>query len=145
MATTNRESLSAQSKKRTNYLLLVFGIVLALIFLLAWCRSRPEEKAETVERSTEDYAITSFDPEEKELADMPNLSSRGNAQLVVTPKEIVMVPNVVIGSLAEAPITLRAENGPVLLNSKTLAEKQEDGFVLSGRHPCRQAQHRRRR
>ena len=128
----SRESLSAQSKKRTNYLLLAFGVILALLFLLAWCRMQPKQERQVVQRSAEDFTITSFNGEEGEGAGLPNLSSRGDAQLVVTPSEVVMSPNVVIGSEAEAPILLRAENAPILLISKNLAEKQEDGFILSG-------------
>ena len=128
----NRESVSAQSKKRTNYLLLIFGIILALLFLLAWCRSRPEERREVVERSTEDYTITSFDPNYEDPVALPDLSSGRDGRLTVTPAEVVMTPNVLIGSEAEAPLLLRAENGPIVLMSKELAEKQEGGFDLSG-------------
>ena len=129
---SDKESLSAQSKKRTNYLLLVFGIVLALLFLLAWCRMQPKQEPVTVQRTSEDYTIESFGGTEETESVLPNLSSRGDAQLVVTPSEVVMTPNVVIGSEAEAPLILRAENAPILLESKELAEKQEDGFELSG-------------
>ncbi len=129
---TNRESLSAQSKKRTNYLLLVFGLILALLFLLAWCRMQPKQEKRVIQRSPEDFTITSFNGEEETGASLPNLSSRGDAQLVVTPSEVVMSPNVVIGSDAEAPIILRAENAPILLLGKNLAEQQEEGFLLSG-------------
>ncbi|MGN0919154.1 MAG: TrbI/VirB10 family protein [Alphaproteobacteria bacterium] len=128
----NRESLSAQSQKRTNYLLLAFGVVLALLFMLAWCRMQPKPEAQVYQQSPVDLTVTSFEGEEEEPADFPNLSSRGDAQLVVTPSEVVMSPNVVIGSEAEAPIILRAENAPILLISKGLAEPQEDGFLLSG-------------
>ena len=114
---SNRESVSEQSKRKTNYLLLIFGLVLALLFLLAWCRSRPEEKPQVVPRSTENYVIDSFNPDEEPAADLPNFS-RGDAQLVATPMEVVMTPNVVIGSKAEAPIILRAENAPIWLTGK---------------------------
>ena len=130
---SDRESVSEQSKKRTNYLLLIFGIVLALLFLLAWCRSKPEEKKQVVQQTPERYDIESFDPDAESSADLPTFS-RGDAQLIVTPTEVVMTPNVVIGSQAEAPIILRAENAPILLKDKSLAEQQENGFELSG--PC---------
>lgn len=130
--TQNRESVSAQSKRRTNYLLLVFGLVIAVLFLLAWCRMQPKKERQVVPKSSQDYTLTDFDGNTIDEAGLTNLSSRGDAQLVVIPPEMVMSPNVVIGSEAEAPITLRAENAPILLNSKDLAEQQEDGFVLSG-------------
>ena len=93
---------------------------------------QPKEERQVIQRSAEDFTITSFDGEEGDGAGLPNLSTRGDAQLVVTPAEVVMSPNVVIGSEAEAPIILRAENAPLLLISKNLAEEQEEGFHLSG-------------
>ena len=57
----SRESLSAQSKKRTNYLLLAFGVILALLFLLAWCRMQPKQERQVVQRSAEDFTITHLD------------------------------------------------------------------------------------
>ena len=129
---SNRESLSAQSKRKTNYLLLVFGLVIALLFLLAWCRMQPKQETQRVRRDPGDWTVEPIDPNGTEEAGLPNLSSRGDAQLAVTPSEVVMTPNVVIGSEAEAPIVLKAENAPIRLISKRLIEEQPDGFVLSG-------------
>ena len=115
-----RESLSAQSKRRNNRLLLVFGFVLAILFLLAWCRMQPEKKQRIIQENPESWIVQSMDPDEPDEATLPSLASRGDGQLVATPSEVVMTPNVVIGSEAEAPIILRAENAPVLLLSKTI-------------------------
>lgn len=133
MAPSNKESLSAQSKRRTNYLLLVFGLIMLLLFFLAWCQMQPEKKKQTVQQSPENFSITDFDGNEFETVGLPNLSSRGDAQLVITPSSLD-AQKVVIGSETEWSFILRAENAPILLESKTLAEKQEDGFLLSG--PC---------
>ena len=62
---SDKESLSAQSKKRTNYLLLVFGIVLALLFLLTWCRMQPKQEPVAVQRTPEGYELGSFDETEE--------------------------------------------------------------------------------
>ena len=129
---SSRESLSAQSKRRTNRLFLVFGLVLAMLFLLVWCRMQPEKKQQVIQRQPDTWIVPSMDPDEPDEATLPSLSSRGDGQLVVTPSEVVMTPNVVIGSEAEAPIILRAENAPILLINMALAEEQKDGFVLSG-------------
>ena len=128
----NRESLSEQSKKRTNRLLLILGIVLFLLLLLAWCRMRPEPQIQVEQRDNE-FEIISSDPQEIESPSLPNYP-RGDAQLMVVPSEVVMTPNVVIGSEAVAPITLRAANAPIILDEKKLAEDDPEGFVLSG--PC---------
>ncbi len=128
----NRESLSAQSKRRTNYLLLVFGLVIALLFLLAWCRMQPKQETQVIRRDPGDFTVEPIDSNGSGEIDLPNFNSRGDAQLIVTPSEVIMTPNVVIGSEAEAPIVLRAKNAPIRLISKKLIEEQPDGFVLSG-------------
>ena len=127
-----RESLSEQSKRRTNYLLLVFGIVVFLLFVLAWCRMRPKEEV------VDDNTAISFNPglesingRNEDGGNVPSFA-RGDAQLIAVPDEVVMTPNVVIGSEAEAPIMLKAQNAPVILESKKLLEEDAEGFVLSG-------------
>lgn len=127
----SRESLSAQSKRRTNYILLAFGLILLLLFLLAWCSMQTEEKKPTVQESSPDWKIVPIDGNGTDPKSLPNLSNRGDAQLVVTPSSLD-AQKVVIGSDTDWPFVLRAENAPVKLESITLAEKQEDGFVLSG-------------
>ena len=129
---SNRESLSAQSKKRTNYLLLVLGIVFLLIFLLAWCSMKKPKPETVIQREVNDYTYQDWDSNETSDTSMPNFGSRGDAQLTATPTEVDT--KVVIGGEAEVPIVLRADNAPVILLKKSLAEQQEEGFVLSG--PC---------
>ena len=129
----NRESLSAQSKKRTNYLLLVLGLIFLLLFLLAWCSVKPAKKETEIPKETTVYKLDPFDTDKDSDATFPNLGGRGDAQLSVTPSEVNM-PKVIIGSDAEVPLILRADNAPILLLKKNLAEEDENGFVLSG--PC---------
>ncbi len=129
----SRESLSAQSKKRTNYFLLALGLVFLILFFLAWCSVKPKKEETTIQKDINDFTLHSFDPNETAEASMPNLGGRGDAQLVATPSEVDM-PKVVIGADAEVPVVLRADNAPILLLKKSMAEEQDNGFVLSG--PC---------
>ncbi|MBO7483877.1 MAG: TrbI/VirB10 family protein [Alphaproteobacteria bacterium] len=128
----NRESLSEQSKRRTNYLLFGVGSVLLLFFLLAWCSMQPEEKTERPRENPDVFNLYREGGDPGKDADMPVFASQGDAQLIITPREVVM-DKVIIGSEVAHSVVLRAENAPLLLKKKELAEKdQKEGFDLGG-------------
>ena len=133
----NRESLSELSKRRTSWILSILGLIVLILFITVLCSLRPKKEIEVPRPIDPNYTLEKTTGTSENDGEVPQFGDQ-NAQLVVTPSEVVL-ENVVLGSLAESVLVLRAENGPLLLRSKTLAENAEEGFMLSG--PCMEKTH----
>ncbi|MDD3669062.1 MAG: TrbI/VirB10 family protein [Alphaproteobacteria bacterium] len=115
-----RASSSEQYIKKTNRNMILIGVGVLLLLLLVLFLL-PEKQAE-IEPDTPIIGTNELGP----LSDAPT-AGMGIGTLVVTPAQIAM-EKVVLGSKAEAIVTLTAKDGDILVLGAELAEKQEDGF-----------------
>lgn len=125
----NRDSLSQQAQKRGNRILLMIGLGLLLLFLLVLCSMQTEQ---TTIRKKQIVGVGALEndmnnPHEEEI-DAPDFQT-GTATLQLIPAEISF-DRVVLGSKAEAIVTLHAENAGIKLLDKKLDKEGE--FQLSG-------------
>ena len=128
----NRESLSEISRRRTSWILTVLGLIVLLLFIMVLCSMGRKKNKNVTPTAIPDYTLESTTTPTDSDSEVPLFGAQ-DAHLSVTPNG-VSLDGVVLGSLAEAVLVLRAENGPILLSQKYLAETPENGFVLSG--PC---------
>lgn len=128
----NRESLSELSRRRTSWILSVLGLIVLMLFITVLCSMRNKKDKPVVQEDTISYTLESTIGDFDSNAHNPAFDIQGT-QLVITPTE-VSLPDVILGSQAEAALVLRAENGPLMFLGKALADSSENGFVLSG--PC---------
>lgn len=127
----NRDSLSQLTQRRSNRILLIIGLMLLMLFLLALCRlsskKAPQNFVPEGGPSGVDVVIGSPTDE----GDVPPVFKRGDAELKIIPDNHVVMEKVVLGSVAEKTLTLRADNAGVKILSKSLDEKNSP-FQLSG-------------
>ncbi|MDR2901739.1 MAG: hypothetical protein LBU87_01335 [Lactobacillales bacterium] len=120
-------SASEQYVKSSNKKIILFGVIFLLIALIAWFFIA-EYKQEAPDRTSIDFTSSAFDRTTGKDASLANFP-RGSAALSVQPT-LVTMDNVVLGSRAEAVVTLTAQNAPILFLGASLAELQQDGFIL---------------
>lgn len=113
--------------KKSNRRLLLIGLGLLLVFLIALAFISEGRKSRQ-ERPTIEYNNELSASQLGQTGDA-SLFPRGSANLKIDPTTVDM-NNVVIGSKAEAIVTLTAENAPILFLGMDLAEVQQDGFML---------------
>ena len=126
----NRESLSEISRRRTSWILTVLGLIVLLLFIMVLCSMGRKKNKNVTPTAIPDYTLESTTTPTDSDSEVPLFGAQ-DAHLSVTPNG-VSLDGVVLGSLAEAVLVLRAENGPILLSQKYLAETPENRFVLSG-------------
>jgi len=121
-------SSSEQYVKKSNRWLLVAGIVGAIAFLFALIMltsggTEVKKRDELIVPDTMDDLIkdtpVAFNFDESETA----------AGLKVFPERVDLT-NIVVGSAAEAVVTVTAQKSPIRLEGIDLAEAQTDGFVI---------------
>lgn len=131
MAKNTILSSSELYAKKTNRRLLIIGIValLGLLFGLLILTSTGRRTVD-VEKPT---VTTSPDAL---LADVPSgldlASGLSEGVALKAYPENVQMKDIVIGSAAEAVVTLTASGGPIRLEAMDLAEVQQDGFIIDG-------------
>lgn len=131
MAKNTILSSSELYAKKTNRRLLIIGIValLGLLFGLLILTSTGRRTVD-VEKPT---VTTSPDAL---LADVPSgfdlASGLSDGVALKAYPENVQMKDIVIGSAAEAVVTLTASGGPIRLEAMDLAEVQQDGFIIDG-------------
>ena len=126
-----RRSVTEESLSRTNWIFLIGGICLVLLFLLTLCSRPPETDRVPLEGPNLDYTqvpllpgVPTVEPFEEEQP--------AQAELLVSPDHITF-EKIKIGSLAKAVLTITADKGGVeFLNVPALATQQDGGFTLSG-------------
>ncbi len=133
MADNRRQSSSEQYVKKSNRMLLFFGLFVllgALIGLGFMSGNQQQREVET------DIGYGHDDPLSGETASVTegDIFARGNAQLRVEPS-VVDMANVVIGSTVEAVVSLRAENTAIRISEINFAEEQTDGFTIKTNCP----------
>ena len=127
MPVNRRQSTSEQYIKKSNRKLLFGGLLLLLVFLMTLAFMSGNRRR-GVEETTLDYENQMLNENPVEISD-GNLFERGDAKLRIDPAQVEM-NNVVIGSKAEAILTLTAENTAIQFLGMELAEEQTDGFTL---------------
>ena len=123
-------SLGERSKKRGNRFLLLLGLALLILGGMAYCgmqggrygRRAGEQPVQIIEDD---------DPRLKNTKGEFENFRPGEGYLEATPLNVEM-NGVVLGSQAEAIVTLTAKQAPILFVGMELAETQEGGFVLGG-------------
>ena len=122
-------SSSEQYVKKSNRRLLIFGIIALLAFLFGLLMLTSGGRKQEVEQKP--IINTTQDPLIAPTNTGMDLTSAGDDSALLTayPQDVSLT-NVVLGSAAEAIVTLRAGNGPVRLESVDLAENQTDGFII---------------
>ncbi len=128
---TSHESLSAQSKRRTTWILSLFGLLVVILFFVVLCSAPKEQPVDLIQTEpVSANVINTFGDDVSDDDKLPDFSVDGT-QLVVSPQEVAF-DDVVLGATAEATVLLRAENGPLVFVESYLADISEHGFVLSG-------------
>ena len=128
-----KELLSASDRylKKTNRIVLIVGLVMALAFLIGLL-SLIDLGGRGVEDTDPDLTAT-VDPfaalntgNNAPIA-LPTAPAEGSAKLEAKPEALVLDP-VVLGTKAESVITLIATGGKIRIVSVDLEEPQQDGF-----------------
>ena len=125
----NKQSLSEQSQRRGNLILLIIGIVLGLLFIVALCQM--PNKTTTLPQPDPQIEINTGinrGNRGKNNGAEPVNWNPGDGRLFVNPTSVSL--DSVVGKSGETEITLKAENAPIKLYSKALSETQEKGFEL---------------
>lgn len=128
-------SMSEQDTKKSNLKLWIAGLVLLLFGLIGFCSLSGQNRWRGV---VEDPINTDYTPEGGANPQDPTYPSfgSGTATLQAEPDRVNMT-GVVLGSKAEAVITLTARDNAVMLLGLELADNtQENGFTWEG--TCRQ-------
>lgn len=122
-------SSSEQYTKGSNRKLLFLGLGLLVLFIIALVLlSGREETAPQVPQL--DWNSGDFEKAVQNEGEAASFA-RGNASLEAQPA-MVNMEGVVLGSQAEAIVTLTARNAPIEFIGMELAEEQLDGFTLGG-------------
>ena len=128
-------SMSEQDTKKSNLKLWIAGLVLLLFGLIGFCSLSGQNRWRGV---VEDPINTDYTPEGGANPQDPTYPSfgSGTATLQAEPDRVNMT-GVVLGSKAEAVITLTARDNAVMLLGLELADNtQENGFTW--KRTCRQ-------
>lgn len=127
----NRKSLSEQSQKRGNLILLIIGIVLMMLFLLALCQMSPKKQSYHQPEDLPELDSI-FEPlgAKKEEKGLGKSYKMGEGRLLIKPNSLKI--DSVVGKVDQADIVLKAENAPILIQYKKLEKADESPFVLSG-------------
>ena len=125
-----RKSVSEESLSRTNWLFLIVGLILVLLFLLVWCSRQGESNGIPMDEPTRRWDTPGLNSEGR--APKPyDLDSDGDAELEVYPNPVTF-EKIRVGSLAEVVVTVKAKNAGILLDVPRLLVTQENGFDLGG-------------
>ncbi|MBQ8557682.1 MAG: DUF3659 domain-containing protein, partial [Alphaproteobacteria bacterium] len=121
------QSSSEQYIKNSNRKLLFGGIIFIFVFLIALMLTSKKEQVveEQQPLSYTNESLTSLD----KTTSTSELSTYGTAELKVEPSQISM-DSVVIGSKAEAILTLTAQNTSINYIGAEFAQQQADGFTI---------------
>ena len=123
-------SLTERSKKRSNRFWFLLGLALVIIFGMAYCGLQNRYYGRTVNETPVDLRNdpdSRLKPTSGEFDDF----RPGEGFLEATPTDIEM-NGVVLGSQAEAIVTMTAKQAPIQFIGMELAETQEGGFILGG-------------
>lgn len=122
-------SSSEQYIKKSNRRLLFIGLGIGLLFLIVAGLLSQRQKA-APEESVISYELNDFERRNRATGDIASFPG-ATAELTAEPASVNM-DNVILGSNAEALITLTAKNAPIVFLGRELAEAQQDGFMLEG-------------
>ncbi len=133
MADNRRQSSSEQYVKKSNRMLLFFGLFVLLGALIGLGFMSGNQQQRDVETNIEYGQDDSLSGGQSSVTE-GDIFARGNAQLRIDPA-VVDMNNVVIGSNVEAVVSLRAENTGIRISSISFAEEQTDGFTIKTNCP----------
>ena len=122
-------SSSEQYIKKSNRRLLLIGLGIGLLFLIIVGVLSNRQTA-APEETAISYEIDDFERRNRAPGEIATFAG-ATAELVAEPSAVSM-DGVILGSNAEAIITVTAKNAPIVFLGRELAEAQQDGFVLEG-------------
>ncbi len=127
----NRASLSQQTQRRSNRILLIIGLMLLLAFMLALCRMSAKKAPQNYVQEGGPSGVDVIIGTPEEEGDVAPVFRRGDGELKIIPDNKVVMEKVVLGSVSKKTLTLRAENAGVKILSKSFDTKDVP-FQLSG-------------
>ncbi|MDY6407792.1 MAG: hypothetical protein SPL08_03715, partial [Pseudomonadota bacterium] len=126
----NNASLNERSKKRSNRIWFLLGLALIILTLVLIAGLQGGYRGQR----TAEQPVDLTSDNDPRLGQTPNEFNRfgsGEGYLEANPTTVEM-NGVVLGSAAEAVVTMTAKRGKILFIGMELAEEQEGGFLLAG-------------